>query len=493
MSELRKYCVLLTTAKSIQFTLYQIDGIDIEPVATFAIGDIKISKDGGAEVNTTNLPVDEGQGYRLILTAAELTSSRIRLFIVDQTATKVWLDIEINIETHGHASAMYVTDFDEVMRGTNNAALASVATETRLAELDAGNIPTDLSGILAKVLHNHYLGPLGYGIYIDSTASNTNTVEGVDGVHGNPVSTLASAKTLATAIGVTVYYVIGHSDFEIDAIYSDWTWYGFGELTHNTINFGSQDVGGNYFYNLALEGTQGGTDRIQAVRCALKDPGAGVSTFHIFAFNCGIVDDITLDTSNDNVFINPFSLVAGNSAPIVRASGASGTMQIRGLKGGIDLRDLSASHNVSLEEVGQVIFDASCNVNANVTIRGIGSLTDNTAGMASLTQEAFINMSKINTEADTALADFFTSSAQLVDDIWDELVTGHTINGSTGKILKGISEGWVADEGSVNDASATTTSFISDLTQATSSFFSDATVVFITGALKGQSRIVSEF
>jgi hypothetical protein len=36
------------------------------------------------------------------------------------------------------------------MRGTDNAALASVCTETRLAELDPANVPTDLSGILSE-------------------------------------------------------------------------------------------------------------------------------------------------------------------------------------------------------------------------------------------------------------------------------------------------------------------------------------------------------
>lgn len=82
---------------------------------------------------------------------------------------------------------------------------------------------------------------------------------------------------------------------------------------------------------------------------------------------------------------------------------------------------------------------------------------------------------------------------QIADAVWDEDVTGHTTNNTTGKILKGIAEGWVADEGSVNDAGATTTGFISDLTQATDDFFNDATVVFITGALKGQSRIVSDY
>jgi len=39
----------------------------------------------------------------------------------------------------------------EAMRGTDNAALAAVATEARLAELDAANIPTDLATIEQEV------------------------------------------------------------------------------------------------------------------------------------------------------------------------------------------------------------------------------------------------------------------------------------------------------------------------------------------------------
>jgi cytochrome c556 len=38
----------------------------------------------------------------------------------------------------------------DAMRGTDSAALASVATEARLAELDAGNLPTDVAAVLAQ-------------------------------------------------------------------------------------------------------------------------------------------------------------------------------------------------------------------------------------------------------------------------------------------------------------------------------------------------------
>jgi len=131
---LRKYNVLLTTAKAITFSLFEVDGIDLRVDATFATGDVTISIDGGAEQNTTNLPVDEGKGYSLILTATELSSSQVRVSIVDQTATKVWLDIELVVETYGNASAMHAFDLDTASSAQTGDAFARLATY-RLGEL----------------------------------------------------------------------------------------------------------------------------------------------------------------------------------------------------------------------------------------------------------------------------------------------------------------------------------------------------------------------
>lgn len=359
------------------------------------------------------------------------------------------------------------------------AGTAPTAVENR-QEMDSNS--TQLAAIIADTLPLGYLGPEGYGIYVDDAAANTNTVNGVDGIFSNPVSTFTAARTLADSLGIEIYYILNNSELTLAATHVDWEFVGFGAMTDNTINLGSQDVSRSRFLNVVLEGTQGGSGRIEAEKCALQDPGPGVSTFHLFALNCGIVDDITLDTSNDNVFIDCFSLVAGNSAPIVRASGASGTLQMRGQKGGVDLRDLSASHNVSLEQVGQVIFDASCNVNANVTLRGIGSKTDNTAGMSNLTEEAYINMPKTNTEADAALTDFFTSSAQLVDDFWDEVISkaAHDVAQSAAKILR-LTGDLIQIDGSVSDGSPTTTDFDTTLTQG-DDYFNDSVLVFVNGA-----------
>mgnify|MGYP003655083764 CR=1 FL=1 len=99
-------------AKTITFDLVAPDGIDLIIAATFAAGDVVIMKDEGVEANTTNLPTDEGTGYSLVLTAVEMTAARIRIYIIDQTATKIWLDISPVIETYGHASAEHAFDLD---------------------------------------------------------------------------------------------------------------------------------------------------------------------------------------------------------------------------------------------------------------------------------------------------------------------------------------------------------------------------------------------
>ena len=117
---LRKYGESATLC----FDLFQPDGVDLEVGATFAAGDIKIMKDEGAEANTTNLPTDEGQTYSIVLTATEMQAARIKIIIVDQTATKVWLDTTINIETYGNASAQHAFDLDtalDVPTATENA------------------------------------------------------------------------------------------------------------------------------------------------------------------------------------------------------------------------------------------------------------------------------------------------------------------------------------------------------------------------------------
>jgi hypothetical protein len=102
MAILRQY----NAATTIDFPLYETTGNPLQAAATFAAGDVTFSIDGGVEANTTNLPADEGQGYSLALTAAELNGARIRITIKDLDGP-AWMDQVIIIETYGAVGAQH--------------------------------------------------------------------------------------------------------------------------------------------------------------------------------------------------------------------------------------------------------------------------------------------------------------------------------------------------------------------------------------------------
>jgi len=162
-AQLRKY----GEAATINFELFEVDGIDFRVDAVYASGDTKIMKNEGVEANTTNGFTDEGTGYSLVLTATEMEAARIVIYVVDQTATKVWLDRTISIETYGHASAQHPFFgegiWDRVLTGVTHNIAASAGKRLRsVGDVVSGSVNdvaatttsfiTDLTGTYA----DHY-------------------------------------------------------------------------------------------------------------------------------------------------------------------------------------------------------------------------------------------------------------------------------------------------------------------------------------------------
>ena len=94
-------------AATINFELYEVDGVDLRTDAVHAAGDTQISIDEGAQANTANGFTDEGDFYSLAFSSSEMTGARMAVRIVDQTATKVWLDDVVYIETYGHPQSAH--------------------------------------------------------------------------------------------------------------------------------------------------------------------------------------------------------------------------------------------------------------------------------------------------------------------------------------------------------------------------------------------------
>lgn len=150
MPILRKYgveCKIKLAIVGVTSANYAV-GSDWDP----AEGDVKIVKDEGSEANTTNLPTYVGaMTWTLTLTATEMSAASVVIGVSDQTTPAAIEEQVEHIDTYGHASAQHELDLDSAMRGTDSAALASICTEARLAELDAGNLPAINSSINSMV------------------------------------------------------------------------------------------------------------------------------------------------------------------------------------------------------------------------------------------------------------------------------------------------------------------------------------------------------
>lgn len=101
---------------------------------TYAAGDIKISKDGGAAANPTNSPsaitMGNGAMWKLTLTATEMQAALIAVTVVD-AATKAVEDQMILISTYGNASAQHEFNLNAALTagGIANAVLDGALSE----------------------------------------------------------------------------------------------------------------------------------------------------------------------------------------------------------------------------------------------------------------------------------------------------------------------------------------------------------------------------
>jgi hypothetical protein len=221
-------------------------------------------------------------------------------------------------------------------------------------------------------------------IHINTKTGAAGAVTGINGTVSNPVSNLADAVTLAAATGLRKYTLVGN--ITLTSSHDDWVI--IGQAAEAAVAIGSQDVADSMFLNCQLSGTIN-TGPIQAIDCDLD----GVGNFTGHAHNCGLVNGTTLGVGT-STFIRCFSAVPGLSTPSIDLNDVA-SLNMRAYSGGIELRNCStAGQNVTVELVaGQAVLAATC-TDGTISLRGIGNLTDNSAG-TTVEKKALISFSAI--------------------------------------------------------------------------------------------------
>src|SRR5262252_5003058 len=121
-------------------------GADWNPAA----GDVKISKDGAAAVNVTNLPVAIAMGNGAIwdfaMTATEMQAAQIMVTVAD-SATKAVEDQYFSIETYGNINAEHIVDWSQALPANFSAQSIDATGHVSLSNTGSAQLTEDYAAV----------------------------------------------------------------------------------------------------------------------------------------------------------------------------------------------------------------------------------------------------------------------------------------------------------------------------------------------------------
>ncbi len=255
-------------------------------------------------------------------------------------------------------------------------------------------------------------------VWVNTNASNTNTVKGIDGTATNPVSTMAAANTLLASNNLSRLEFISGSSVTLGAAQTNQVLNGL----NWTLALGGQDIAGTTFNGAHVSGIATGTGTEQNFNHCHLDNVTHIKGTHVQ--ESGIGGTQTAGEAGDYHFDRCHSSIAGTATWAFDFGAAIGDTNLnwRNGSGGIQLENMGDTgiDTASIEGRGQVI-EGTC-TGGNVSVRGLFT----TSGITNL-----------------ALSDGarYERSAQ-VDANWNAILTSATynINKSAGKRLRELLE-----------------------------------------------------
>ena len=249
------------------------------------------------------------------------------------------------------------------------------------------------------------------GVSVDLTSSYSG-VDYPTGTPQEPVNKWPNALTIASTRGFSSFFVLGDAAISGEYNFDDYTF--VGESVNKsvlTIDSGAS-VEGCEFFSAEILGTLDGDSALQ--HCTISDLNYIKGVVNQCLLDHGT---ITLGGSGEAHFLDCWCGATGQNIPTIDMGGSGHDLSLRNYNGCIKVRNLSGPNHISMDiNSGSVVLDSTI-TSGEITIRGVGSVEDNTGANA------------------TVNADYLLSPENIADHVWNETVAEHQVAGSFGEAI----------------------------------------------------------
>jgi hypothetical protein len=304
--------------------------------------------DTATEIGSTGL-------YELDLTAAELNHDYVIIkFAVSGAADTAFLFNMVNND------AIVDQVWDESLTGASHNIANSAGRRLRQAQ--------------------EFQGYEGGQIWIDTVSGTAGAVAYDNGTVEAPVDNLTDANTVAAALNYTRYRIHAGSTIVLNQAYTAHVFAG----ESYTLDLNGQNIDSSKILGAALgvSGVCTGTFPF-FYECSIGNISIQDGAFQ----TCGLTGTITVTGIGDLYLVDCFSQVAGVSTPSLDMGAAVGASNVsmRRYSGGIEIQNLGAGDNISIEGNGQIVINANCS-GGTIAFRGNFALTDNSGSVTVVRQ-----------------------------------------------------------------------------------------------------------
>lgn len=200
------------------------------------------------------------------------------------------------------------------------------------------------------------------------TEYNIGTIE-------NPCNNFADGLLIAIERGFSTFFITGDVILSSGIDFKEMNFVGESKTKTVITIDASADVEKCEFYDAEITGILDGGNVLK--NCLIGN----INYINGFIEQCVLkTGTITLGGSEEAHFLDCWSGVVGTATPIIDMGGSGQGLGMRNYNGGIELRNKSGPEKVSIDlNSGQIILHSTV-TNGEIMLRGLGHLTDNSAG-----------------------------------------------------------------------------------------------------------------